>query len=233
VTPHGPGDSRDHDGRGRDRGGRLRGVDPGFVARFGEYGAQAADELRAGKVVLPSTKLAAGQTITLQFQGPSETGSTGRAVEGASPGTAPDIEFLRNSSLITPEAARKLGTLSVSEVQFELTRQPTDAKRTAVTRLLGRDDVLQLEEGYQSPAHLFLIGILAAAQAWVLGQLGCVLGVGVGALYGYTAHAAFGSPHFMVPWTELAGIVIVVPLFAGLLAWLMTRSRVPMVSRID
>lgn len=121
----------------------------------------------------------------------------------------------------------------MSEVQFELTRKPTDAKLTAVTRLLGRDDVLQLEEGYQSPARLFLIGILAAAQARVLGQLGCVLGVGVGALYGYTAHAAFGSPHFMVPWTELAGIVIVVPLFAGLLAWLMTRSRVPMVGRID
>ena len=163
----------------------------------------------------------------------------------------------------------------MAEVQFELTRKPTDAELAAVARVLGSDDVLKVEQGYQSPARLFLIGILAAAtvvtllgvaisvslsaaegradlatlaaigaqprrrrslaaaQAWVLGQLGCVLGVGVGALYGYTAHAAFGSPHFMVPWAEIAGIVIAVPLFAGLLAWLMTRSRLPMVSRID
>ncbi|HET6988036.1 MAG TPA: FtsX-like permease family protein [Kribbella sp.] len=253
----------------------LLAVDPGFVARFGEYGATAADELRAGKVVVPGTKLGPGQTITVQSQGPSETGSTGRAMAAASPGTPPNIEFLRTSALVSTDAARKLGTLSVSEVQFELTHKPTDAELAAVARLLGSDDVLRLEQGYQSPARLFLIGILAAAtvvtllgvaisvslsaaegradlatlaaigaqprrrrslaaaQAWVLGQLGCVLGVGVGALYGYTAHAAFGSPHFMVPWAELGGIVIVVPLFAGLVAWLMTRSRLPMVSRID
>ena len=253
----------------------LLAVDPGFVARFGEYGAKAADELRTGKVVIPGTKLAAGQTITLYNQGPSEPGSKGRAVEAASPGASPNIEFLRTSALISPDAARKLGKAEMYEVQFELTRKPTDAELSAVAQLLGRDDALQVEEGYQSPARLFLIGILAAAtvvtllgvaisvslsaaegradlatlaaigaqprrrrslaaaQAWVLGQLGCVLGVGVGALYGYTAHAAFGSPHFMVPWAEIAGIVIVVPLFAGMLAWLMTRSRLPMVSRID
>ncbi|WP_328525069.1 FtsX-like permease family protein [Kribbella sp. NBC_00359] len=253
----------------------LLAVDPVFVARFGEYGAKAAEALRAGKVVIPGTKLAAGQTITLHNQVPTETGNAGRAVAAASPGMPTNIEFLRTSALISPDAARKLGTLDVSEVQFELTRKPTDAELAAVARVLGSDDVLKVEQGYQSPARLFLIGILtaatvvtllgvaisvslsaaegradlatlaaigaqprrrrslAAAQAWVLGQLGCVLGVGVGALYGYTAHAAFGSPHFMVPWAEIAGIVIAVPLFAGLLAWLMTRSRLPMVSRID
>ena len=250
-------------------------VDPTFIARFGEYGVEAAAELRAGKVVIPSTKLTAGQTITLHNQGPSDTGDKGWAVEAASVGMTPNVEFLRSSALITPDRARKYGRIDVSEIQYELTRKPTDAEFAAVARILGGDDVLQLEEGYQSPARLFLIGILAAAtvvtllgvaisvslsaaegradlatlaaigaqprrrrslaaaQAWVLGQLGCVLGVGVGALYGYTAHAAFGSPHFMVPWAELGGIVIVVPLFAGLLAWLMTRSRLPMVSRID
>ena len=99
---------------------------------------------------------------------------------------------------------------------------------------------LSAAEGRADLATLAAIGApprrrrsLAAAQAWVLGQLGCVLGVGVGALYGYTAHAAFGSPHFVVPWAEIGGIVVVVPLFAGLLAWLLTRSRLPMVSRID
>jgi putative ABC transport system permease protein len=177
--------------------------------------------------------------------------------------------------MISPQEAAKFGTLNVIQVEYELSRAPSDDALAAAHRLLGRDDLLTIENGYQSPARAFLIGILAAAtvvtllgvaisvslsaaegradlaplaaigaqprrrrnlaaaQAWVLGQLGCVLGVGVGALYGYTAHAAFGSPHFVVPWLEIGGIVIVVPLFAGLLAWLMTRSRLPMVSRID
>ncbi|GAA0573523.1 ABC transporter permease [Kribbella sandramycini] len=99
---------------------------------------------------------------------------------------------------------------------------------------------LSAAEGRADLATLAAVGAsphrrrnLAAAQAWVLGQLGCVLGVGVGALYGYTAHAAFGSPSFAVPWLELGAIVLAVPLFAALLAWVLTRSRLPMVARID
>ncbi|GAB3940506.1 hypothetical protein GCM10029976_058310 [Kribbella albertanoniae] len=112
----------------------------------------------------------------------------------------------------------------------------------AVVTLLGVAISVSLSaaEGRADLATLAAIGApphrrrsLAAAQAWVLGQLGCVLGVGVGALYGYTAHAAFGSPTFAVPWLSLATIVIVVPLFAGLIAWALTRSRLPMVARID
>ena len=74
---------------------------------------------------------------------------------------------------------------------------------------------------------------LAAAQAWLIGELGCALGVLVGGLYGYTAHVAFGSPSFAVPWRELGGILLAVPLFAGALAWLLTRSRLPMVRRVE
>ncbi len=112
----------------------------------------------------------------------------------------------------------------------------------AVVTLLGVAISVSLSaaEGRADLATLAAIGApprrrrsLAAAQAWVLGQLGCVLGVGVGALYGYTAHAAFGSPTFAVPWLALTTIVIVVPLFAGLIAWALTRSRLPMVARID
>ncbi len=250
-------------------------ADPAFVARFGVYGEKAAAELRSGNVVIPGTNLATDGKIILENQSSEPGNRAVRTVAAVPGGVPPKITLLRDYALISPEAARRLGTIDVSEIQFELTRAPTDAELTAVARLLGADDVLKVEQGYQSPARLFLIGILAAAtvvtllgvaisvslsaaegradlatlaaigaqprrrrslaaaQAWVLGQLGCVLGVGVGALYGYTAHAAFGSPHFMVPWAEIAGIVIVVPLFAGLLAWLMTRSRLPMVSRID
>ncbi|WP_405063371.1 FtsX-like permease family protein [Kribbella sp. NBC_01505] len=112
----------------------------------------------------------------------------------------------------------------------------------AVVTLLGVAISVSLSaaEGRADLATLAAVGAsprrrrnLAAAQAWLLGQLGCVLGVGVGALYGYTAHAAFGSPHFAIPWAEIGGTVIAVPLFAAALAWLLTRSKLPMVARID
>ncbi|WP_350279764.1 FtsX-like permease family protein [Kribbella sp. HUAS MG21] len=250
----------------------LQAADPGFVERFGEYGARVAAAMRAGKVVVPDVKLEPGQTVALHND---DAQDYLKNLDAVSFGPPPRIQFFRDTALISPEAARELGTIKVNEVHFELTRSPSDDELAAVARLLGADDQLVVEKGYQSPARLFLLGILAAAtivtllgvaisvslsaaegradlatlaaigapprrrrslaaaQAWVLGQLGCLLGVGVGALYGYTAHAAFGSPRFAVPWAELGGIVIVVPLFAGLLAWLLTRSRLPMVSRID
>jgi putative ABC transport system permease protein len=253
----------------------LLAVDPAYVARFGEYGAKAAAELRAGKVILPLATLGPGQKTEVSAEGDSGEERIVGTLVAAHAGNPPRVSYLQQSALISQDAARKLGKISVYQVHYELTREPTKEELAAVARFLGSDELLQVERGYQSPARLFLLGVLgaatvvtllgvaisvslsaaegradlatlaaigaqprrrrnlAAAQAWVLGQLGCVLGVGVGALYGYTAHAAFGSPHFMVPWAELGGIVIVVPLFAGLLAWLMTRSRLPMVSRID
>jgi putative ABC transport system permease protein len=250
----------------------LQAVDPAFVARFGEYGAKAAAALRDGKVVLPDVELKPGQTVAMHND---DDQRYLKNLDAVSFGRPPAVQFLRDTALISQDAARRLGTIRVSELHFELTRDPSKDELAAVARLLGVDDALQVEKGYQDPGRLFLLGILAAAtvvtllgvaisvslsaaegradlatlaaigapprrrrslaaaQAWVLGQLGCLLGVGVGALYGYTAHAAFGSPHFAVPWAELGGIVVVVPLFAGLLAWLLTRSRLPMVSRID
>jgi putative ABC transport system permease protein len=250
----------------------LLAVDPAFLARFGDYGEKAAALLRTGKVVLPDVKLEPGQKVALHND---DSDKYLRDLEAASVGKPPSVLFLRDSALISQDAARKLGTIRPSEAHFELSREPSKDELAAVSRLLGSDEELIVEKGYQDPSRLFLIGILgaativtllgvaisvslsaaegradlatlaaigaaprrrrtlAAAQAWMLGQLGCVLGVGVGALYGFTAHAAFGSPHFTVPWAEIAGIVLVVPLFAGLLAWLLTRSRLPMVSRID
>ena len=99
---------------------------------------------------------------------------------------------------------------------------------------------LSAAEGRADLATLAAVGAkprqrrnLAGAQAWLLGQIGCVLGVGIGALYGYTAYVAFGSPYFAVPWRLIGGVVLGVPVFAGLLAWLMTRSRLPMVRRVE
>ena len=100
----------------------------------------------------------------------------------------------------------------------------------ALSAAEGRADLATLGAIGAKPRHR---RNLAAAQAWLIGELGCLLGVFVGALYGYTARVAFGSPYFAIPWRELCGIVTVVPLAAGLLAWLLTRSRLPMVARID
>jgi putative ABC transport system permease protein len=248
-------------------------VDPAYVGKFAGL-ERAAAELRAGRILLPKGDLTTKDTVELI----SETPTSSRRIDrhpAVYAGGVPPIRILRDNALISPAAAAKLGTVNTIQVEYELSGTPSKDALAAAHRLLGRDDLLTIEQGYRSPARLFLIGILtaatvvtllgvaisvslsaaegradlatlaaigaqprrrrslAAAQAWVLGQLGCVLGVGVGALYGYTAHAAFGSPHFVVPWVEIGGIVIVVPLFAGLLAWLMTRSRLPMVSRID
>jgi putative ABC transport system permease protein len=230
--------------------------------------------MRAGKIVVPDQSVVSGGKVTL-IADDLAAGANGRPHAAVAITSPPKIGQVWSSALISPEAARKLGDIKPYRAVYELKRAPTDGELASVAKLLGHDDVLKVEKGYESPARRWFIGLmsaaavvtllgvaisvslsaaegradlatlaavgapprrrrsLAAAQAWVLGELGCLLGVGVGALYGYTAHAAFGSPYFAIPWQEIGGIVIVVPVFAGLLAWLMTRSRLPMVSRVD
>lgn len=105
---------------------------------------------------------------------------------------------------------------------------------------VGISVALSAAEGRSDLATLAAVGApprrrrtLAAAQAWLLGQLGCLLGIGVGALYGYTGHVAIGSPHFAIPWVSLATVLVAVPVLAALVAWTLSRSRLPMVRRID
>lgn len=261
-------------GRAGTGGYLLMVVDPAYIARLPDYGVKAAAAMRAGNIVVPEQSAMSGGKVTLIPDDLAE-GAKGQPHAAVAIPSPPKVAQVWSSALISPEAARKLGDIRPFRVQYELKRDPTDAELASVAKLLGHEDVLLVEKGYQSPAQRWFLGLmgaatvvtllgvaisvslsaaegradlatlaavgapprrrrsLAAAQAWVLGELGCLLGVGVGALYGYTAHAAFGSPHFMIPWLEIAGIVIVVPLFAGLLAWLLTRSRLPMVSRVD
>jgi putative ABC transport system permease protein len=245
-------------------------VDPSYLRQFGDVGRQAADALQAGKVVTWKSTYAPDGTAQLSLGGAKVYHHPAVVLPGL-----PKIKWLQQSGLISREAAAKYGNLHVIEAQFDLRRNPTKDELAAVASIVGHEDMLTIEHGYQAPvgiataailgvaAVVTLLGVaisvalsaaegradlatlaavgapprrrrnLAAAQAWVLGQLGCLLGVGVGALYGYTAHAAFGSPHFMIPWRDIAGIVIIIPLFAGALAWLATRSRLPMVRRLE
>jgi putative ABC transport system permease protein len=78
----------------------------------------------------------------------------------------------------------------------------------------------------------------AMAQAAVVGFLGALLGVVIGAVPGLaitwplTAHSE-GGHVVEVPWTLLGLVVLVVPLVSVVGAGLLTRSRLPMVRRIE
>ncbi|GAA2826973.1 FtsX-like permease family protein [Kribbella solani] len=254
-------------------GDSLKAVDPAYVARFGDWGRKAAAALRQGQVVVPPTTPVRDGKVQLSRGDPS--GRSTFAYPGAVVGAPPKISFLEHAALISADAAKRLGTADVDETHFILSRPPTDQQLAAVAKLLGHEDELKVERGYQSPVRNASIGLLAlgatatllgvamsvslsmsegradfatlaavgapprlrrglaAAQGWFLGQLGCVLGVAVGALYGFTAHTVVGSPHVVVPWAVIAGIAVAVPLFAALVPYVLTRSKLEMVRRVD
>lgn len=145
------------------------------------------------------------------------------------------------------EIARITGYEDALQVEYGFTDYSTLAMLIVlgaagmVTLLgVGISVALSAAEGRADLATLAAVGAqpsrrrrLAAAQAWLLGELGCLLGIAVGSLYGYTAHVAIGSPYLAIPWTPLAGIAVAVPLFAATLAWICTRPRLPMIRRAE
>ncbi|GAB3420973.1 hypothetical protein GCM10027569_49710 [Flindersiella endophytica] len=99
---------------------------------------------------------------------------------------------------------------------------------------------LSASEGRADLATLAAVGAqprrrraLAAAQALLVGGLGCLLGILLGAFLAAAAQAAVGAPEFTVPWTSLLITAVVIPLFAALCAALFTRSELPMVRRAE
>ncbi|GAA1140065.1 hypothetical protein GCM10009630_43650 [Kribbella jejuensis] len=252
----------------------LTAVDPAYVARFLDWGRRAAAALRQGKVVVPLATMAHDGTVKLA-RGDDIEGRSAFAYPAAVVTSPPRAGVLPRSALVSTEAARRLGRADVDSVHFSLREQPSDAQLAAVAKLLGHEDVLKVEHGYQSPVRKASIGLLlagltatllgvamsvalsmsegrtdfatlaavgapprlrrglAAAQGWFLGQLGCVLGVAVGTLYGFTAHTVVGSPTVVVPWAVIAGVALLVPLFAGAVPYLLTRSRLELVCRAD
>jgi putative ABC transport system permease protein len=86
---------------------------------------------------------------------------------------------------------------------------------------------------------------VASAQAMVIGLLGTLLGVALGFVPGLavtwpltsTAYSGPGGggghgPVIAIPWLTLLTLVVAVPLLAGLVTGLFTRSRLPMVRRL-
>lgn len=74
---------------------------------------------------------------------------------------------------------------------------------------------------------------LAGAQALVLSGLGTALGLLLGGVLGYAMGPLSGESTFAVPWSNLGITVVVVPLLAIGVAMVATRSKLPMVRRVD
>jgi putative ABC transport system permease protein len=74
---------------------------------------------------------------------------------------------------------------------------------------------------------------IAGWQALVVGGLGTALGLALGAYFAYLVWPAIGAPDYVVPWRSIGLIGLAVPLLAALFAVIFTRSRLPMVRRIE
>ena len=82
---------------------------------------------------------------------------------------------------------------------------------------------------------------VAAAYAVSVGVVGAVLGAAVGFVPGiaisYPLTRSFGGPgptHYLsVPWLEILGLVIALPVLTALVVGLVARSRLPLVARLD
>ncbi len=92
--------------------------------------------------------------------------------------------------------------------------------------------------------------VVAAAYALAVGGVGAVLGAAVGFVPGIAVTypltskeqyacdpggtcKALPSLHFLdVPWLQIGGVVVLLPLLVALVVWLAARSRLPLVSRL-
>lgn len=97
---------------------------------------------------------------------------------------------------------------------------------------------LSAAEGRRELATLSAVGAdpavrrrLAGAQALVISGVGALVGVVLGSFVSYALRATFGAPSFTVPWANLAGVGLGVPVLAALVTAACTRSRVPMLER--
>jgi putative ABC transport system permease protein len=82
---------------------------------------------------------------------------------------------------------------------------------------------------------------VAAAYAVAIGVVGAVLGAAVGFIPGIAVSypltrdfTGAGSAHYLaVPWLQIVGLVVLLPLLTALVVGLLARSRLPLVARLD
>lgn len=106
---------------------------------------------------------------------------------------------------------------------------------TALALVDGRGDSRTLASVGGAPG---LRRRIAASSAGFVTVLGCVAGVVSGLVAAWVLSPLFqrGADNghlFVVPWAEMAALVLVVPLLTAATAFLTTRGRVPLVRRTD
>ncbi|QCX26216.1 ABC transporter permease [Nocardioides jishulii] len=79
---------------------------------------------------------------------------------------------------------------------------------------------------------------VAASYALVIAMVGAVLGAVVGFVPGIAVSRPLTSgygpgPFLEIPWALIGAVVVLLPLLSAAIVWLTSRSRLPMVARID
>ena len=81
---------------------------------------------------------------------------------------------------------------------------------------------------------------VASAYAVSVGVVGALLGAAVGFIpgiaisYALTGGYAPGAQHYLeIPWLEIVGLVVLLPVVTALVVGLLARSRLPLVARLD
>ena len=82
---------------------------------------------------------------------------------------------------------------------------------------------------------------VAAAYAVSVGMVGALLGAAVGFVPGIAisypltrGYTGLGPSHYLdIPWLQIVGLVVALPLVTALVVGLLARSRLPMVARLD
>ncbi|MGH3881602.1 MAG: FtsX-like permease family protein [Actinophytocola sp.] len=100
----------------------------------------------------------------------------------------------------------------------------------ALSAAESRDDLATLSAIGAQPRRR---RTFAGAQALVLSGLGTALGLLLGVVLGFSAIPLSGESALVVPWTSLALTVVGVPLLAMAVAMATTRSKLPMVRRLE
>jgi putative ABC transport system permease protein len=97
---------------------------------------------------------------------------------------------------------------------------------------------LALVDGRADQATLAAIGAaprlrksLAAAQTLTTASLGSLLGTAAGVLPAAVVVSVLRNVPLVIPWLQLAALLVAVPLVGSTAAWLLTRSRQPMARR--
>ena len=99
---------------------------------------------------------------------------------------------------------------------------------------------LSAAEGRADLATLSAVGapprvrrLLAGSQAALIGGSGTVIGVLLGSFVAFALRSTFGAPGFEVPWQNLIGVGVAVPVVAALVAAAFTPSRLPLMRRLE